>query len=95
MKKEEGPASPEVKSVREIYRQFLDWAASAGCPRHVAQTPREYLRTLVEWLPAARWEFSFITHQYVYVRYSSSLPTEDGLDRLAEAWKRLRRMTKK
>ncbi len=94
-KKEEGPASPEVKSVREIYRQFLDWAASAGCPRHVAQTPREYLRTLVEWFPAARWEFSFITHQYVYVRYSSSLPTEDGLDRLAEAWKRLRRMTKK
>jgi hypothetical protein len=94
-KKEGGPVSPEVKSVRQIYLQLLDWAASAGCPRHAAQTPREYLRTLIEWLPEARWEFSFITHQYVYVRYGSSPPTKDGLDRLAEAWGRLRRVRKK
>lgn len=94
-KREAGPLSPEIKSVRYIYRQLLDWAALAGCPRHVAQTPREYLQTLIEWLPEARWEFSFITHQYVYVRYGFSLPTKDGLDRLVEAWERLRRVRKK
>jgi hypothetical protein len=94
-KKEAGPVSREVKSVRQIYRQLLGWAASAGCPRHTAQTPREYLHTLIEWLPEARWEFSFITHQYVYVRYSSSLPAANSLDRLAEAWNRIRTLRKK
>ncbi len=33
---------PETASVRQLYRQFLRWAAERGYPRHKSQTPYEF-----------------------------------------------------
>ncbi|GAJ09740.1 unnamed protein product, partial [marine sediment metagenome] len=73
---------PEVASVRQLYRQLLRWAATSGYPRHISQTPHEYLYTLVDLLPEAREDLGFITQQYVTARYGTSLPTEDELYQL-------------
>ena len=86
--------SREAASVRQIYRQLLDWASSAGCPRHAAQTPGEYLLTLTGWFPEGRLEFSLITEQYVVVRYSPFLPTKDALERMVKTWDQLKRLKK-
>lgn len=77
---------PEVASVRQIYRQLLRWAAAGGYPRHMSQTPYEYLYTLVDLLPQAQGDLDFITQQYVRTRYGVSLPTEDDLRQLRQSW---------
>jgi hypothetical protein len=82
--------SPEAASVRRIYRQLLERAASAGFPRHASQTPGEYLRTLIQWRPEAHGELSFITRQYVLARYGPPFPARDGLERMVDAWDRLK-----
>ena len=84
--------SPEISSIRTIYRRMMDWAASAGCPRNVAQTPHEYLRALIQWLPEARQDFALITNQYVLVRYSDSLPSHGTLDQVKTTWERLKQV---
>lgn len=85
-------ASREVQSVRQIYRHLLGWAASAGCPRHAAQTPGEYLLTLTRWFPEGRLEFSLITEQYVFARYSPFSPAKESLENMVKTWDRLKRM---
>jgi hypothetical protein len=86
------PVSREAESVRQIYRHLLDWAASAGCPRHAAQTPGEYLLALTQWFPEGRLELSLITEQYVVVRYSPFLPTKEILENMVKTWDRLKSM---
>jgi hypothetical protein len=83
-------ASGEAESVRRVYRQLLDRAASRGCPRLASQTPAEYLRTLVEWRPEAHGELAFITEEYVLARYGPISPAKDKLERIANAWHRLK-----
>jgi len=82
--------SPEISSIRTIYRRMMDWAASAGCPRNVAQTPHEYLHALAQWLPEAGQDFALITNQYVLVRYGDSLPSHGTLDQVKTTWEKLR-----
>ena len=84
--------SPEAASIRRIYRQLLDRAASAGCPRHVSQTPGEYLRTLIQWRPQERGELFIITEEYVLARYGPPFPAKGRLARMVEAWSRLKRV---
>jgi len=81
---------PEVASVRQIYRQLLRWAAAGGCPRHMSQTPYEYLYTLVDLLPEAQGDLDFVTWQYVSARYGPSLPAEDELHKLRQSWHKIR-----
>jgi len=80
----------KIASVRQIYRQLLQWAASSGYPRLIFQTPQEYLNTLVDLLPQAQEDLDFITQQYVSMRYGLSLPTEDKLNQLRESWHKIR-----
>jgi hypothetical protein len=82
--------SPEISSIRTIYRRMMDWAASAGCPRHVAQTPYEFQRVLARWLPEAGEDFAFITKHYALVRYGDCLPSHDTLEQIKMTWERLR-----
>jgi hypothetical protein len=86
-----GSVSPEARTVREVYRQMLLWAASKGCPREPSQTPHEYLARLQEWLPEARGQMGSLTDHYVNARYGSSAPTPDELERLTDNWKKLRK----
>jgi hypothetical protein len=83
--------SPEAGTVREVYRQMLLWAASRGCPRDPSQTPHEYLKRLLKWLPEGKGELGFLTDHYVNARYGPSVPTRDGLERMMAGWKKLRR----
>jgi len=80
---------PEIASVRQIYRQLLRWAAAGGYPRHISQTPYEYLYILQGLLPEAQVDLDFITHQYVSTRYGASLPTEDALHQLRQSWHKI------
>lgn len=82
---------PEVASVRQIYRQFLRWAAADGYLRPVSLTPYEYCHALVGVLPESQMDLDFITKQYVTTRYGGSLPTEDELRQLNQTWHRLKR----
>ena len=82
--------SPEISSIRTIYRRMMDWAASAGCPRHAAQTPYEFQRVLARWLPEAGEDFAFITNHYALVRYGDCLPSHDTLEQIKMTWERLR-----
>jgi hypothetical protein len=83
-------ASPEISSIRAIYRRMMDWAASAGCPRNAAQTPYEYLRVLAQWLPEAGEDFAFITNHYVLVRYGDCFPSHGTLNQVKTTLEKLR-----
>ena len=82
--------APEISSIRTVYRRMLEWAASAGCPRNASQTPHEYLKVLVQWIPEVGREFSVITDHYALVRYGDCLPSHDTLDQIKATWERLR-----
>jgi hypothetical protein len=87
----EGTLAPEVASVRQIYRQFLRWAAAGGYPRDISQTPYEYCYTLIGLLPGVREDLNLVTQQYVSARYGVLLPNGDELDKLNQAWHRVKR----
>jgi hypothetical protein len=89
-KRKRQAVSPEISSIRAIYRRMVDWAASAGCPRNAAQTPHEYLRVLSRWLPEARQGFTLITNHYVLVRYGDFLPSHDTLGQVKATWEQLK-----
>jgi len=82
---------PPVTSVRLIYRRLLRWAGTRGYPRHVSQTPQEYCRALTRFLPETGEELNFITKQYIMVRYGGLPPTEDTIDKLSQAWHRIKK----
>jgi hypothetical protein len=82
--------SPEISSIRAIYRRMLEWAASAGCPRDAAQTPHEYLKVLEQRLPEVGQEVAIITNHYALVRYGGNLPRHDTLGRVMATWEKLR-----
>ncbi len=90
LRHKEGSVSPEVASVRRIYRQLLRWTAGCGYPRHISQTPYEYCRTLESLLPDTSKDLNFITKQYVRARYGVLLPVEDTLYILSQAWHRIK-----
>jgi hypothetical protein len=82
--------SPEVASVRQVYRQFLRWAAAGGYPRLLSQTPVEYRDKLVDMLPEVGDDLGLVTQHYLRARYGALLCTSDELNELSEAWHRLK-----
>lgn len=85
------PASSEIESVRQIYREVLSWGASKGVRHLSEQTPYEYLFTLSEAIPLAADNLRVITDRYVDTRYGAISP---GLEKLAElktAWQFIKR----
>lgn len=85
------PGPPEIATVREVYRRLLKWAARVGCPRHTAQTPREYLSFLMACFPEQHWELAFITQIYVQARYSLEQPTRSTVEILNACWQKVKR----
>lgn len=84
-------APENIPPSRQIYRQFLKWAAKRGFPRRTFQTPYEYLAALQELMPVSGAELSLITQQYVDTRYGTSPPSEADLDRLRETWRQVQK----
>ena len=86
-----GDMPPEARTVREVYRQMLLWAASRGCPRDPSQTPWEYLHRLLGWIPEAKGELGLLTEHYVRARYGPRAPAQGELQRLKDDWRKLKK----
>lgn len=82
---------PETASVRQLYRQFLRWAADGGYPRQKSQTPNEFQSTLDNVLPENQGDLDIITRGYINARYGPALPTESELSQLKQKWYTLRK----
>jgi hypothetical protein len=90
-----GALPPEMTSVRQIYRQFLRWAAAGGYPRSISRTPREYRDEMVALLPEAKEDLDLVTQHYMRARYGAFLCTGEELHELREAWNRVKQTSLK
>ncbi len=89
VRRQKKPEPHEIASIRQIYRQFLKWAAAHGWSRPASQTPYEYLYTLEEQLPEYTDALHFITKHYVNARYGLSSPSLEELHQLKQSWHRI------
>jgi hypothetical protein len=78
--------SPEVASVRQLYRELLVWAARDGYSRKPAQTPVEFESELEQVIPERTAELGFITWEYMRARYGSDLPSAEVIAQLKQRW---------
>jgi hypothetical protein len=76
-------------SIRRIYKQMCQTAASNGFPRLEAETPYEYLPTLASVWPDHTGESRLITEAFVRVRYGEIPESETELNEIRQAWARL------
>ncbi len=76
-------------SVRRIYRQMCRAAGAAGYPRLGAETPYEYLPSLDRAWPDHAAETRAITEAFIRVRYGEIPETEEELEGIRAAWRRL------
>jgi hypothetical protein len=91
LRKKEGEIPPDINSIRQIYRHFLRWAASAGHPRYVSQTPQEYCYALEDFIPDVADDLHLVTQLYVRARYGARPSTAEQLGNLNRAWNRVKR----
>jgi hypothetical protein len=76
-------------SIRQLYQAMCDTAAGAGYMRSPSETPYEYLTTLGDVWPTNQQDARLITEAYVRVRYGEVPETEEELQAIREAWRRL------
>jgi hypothetical protein len=84
--------SRESDSLRQSYIRLLQWAAAKGCRRGISQTPFDFLPRLVEFLPEAREDFTFITRNYVRARYGASPPAGEVFQEVKDRWENIQRV---
>jgi len=77
-------------TMKFIYGQILRWAAMDGYRQKVSQTPDELYPQLAFWLPDAAYELSFITNQFVKVRYGEAKLNKDTLQQAWESYKKIK-----
>jgi hypothetical protein len=76
--------------IRRIYAYMMELVASLDHPRHEAQTPIEYLSTLISLFPGQESDVRLITDAYNRVRYGQFPETHRELVRVEDAWRRVR-----
>ncbi|NNK85417.1 MAG: DUF4129 domain-containing protein [Desulfobacterales bacterium] len=86
-----GRDKTESFSIRLIYASIIKKASAEGFIRRISQTPYDYLAELIKWRPYLQDEISFITRQYVSVRYSRCTPNKHVINRVRENWLRIKR----
>jgi hypothetical protein len=77
---------PTARTVREIYRALLTWAASRGYPRKKDETPHEFRQRLHKGLSQSEPELGTITDAYTLVRYGESVPEESEVVQVQGQW---------
>lgn len=83
--------SPEARTVREIYREFLRLMARLGRPRRPDETPLEFLGRVRSDLPTVATEADELTAAYIQVRYGERPPSGPLTGRVRDAWGKIRR----
>ena len=81
---------PEARTIRDVYRRLLAWAASHGHAKAAHQTAHEFMETLRPAVPERTFELRFVTEAYVAARYGDVRPDPGLIDRIRSAWRRLR-----
>lgn len=76
-------------SIRRIYEAMCQAAAAAGFPRLESETPYEYLTTLTRAWPENRADTHLITEAFIRIRYGELPETQEELDAIRAAWRRL------
>ena len=77
---------PMARSIREIYRALLRWAASRGYPRKRHETPYEFQMRLNEYLPQTEPELSVVTDAYTAIRYGEVVPDVSEAVHIQKTW---------
>lgn len=77
-------------SIKRIYANLVRLATNAGYPRLESQTPNEYLETLHEALPSSEADLGLITGAYVEAHYGQVPDSQEELQRIRDAWERVR-----
>jgi hypothetical protein len=77
-------------SIKRIYANLVRLATDAGYPRFESQTPNEYLETLHEVLPGSKEDLTLITGAYVEAHYGQVPDSFEELQRIRDAWERVR-----
>jgi hypothetical protein len=80
---------PTTRSIRELYRALLRWAASRGYARKKYETPYEFQQRLHEHFPQTEPELGVVTEVYTATRYGEVVPDEDEVDRVRQMWMNL------
>lgn len=75
---------PTARSIREMYRVFLQWAALRGYPRKKEETPYEFQHRLNAQLPVITAEVRTITDDYTAIRYGGAIPDEADVARVQQ-----------
>lgn len=80
--------------VRVIYTSLMRLCEEFDCPRRRVQTPLEFLPTLRGLFPNHFDEIELITEAYNRVRYGELPEVSGDIQRVEEAWRRVREQTK-
>lgn len=79
------------ETIRRIYAAMVQRAVDAGFPRKVAETPYEFSPRLQKVWQDQSDDVSAITEAYVAVHYAEHEATSEEVDRVREAWERVKR----
>jgi Domain of unknown function (DUF4129) len=77
---------PAARSIREIYRAFLQKATRHGYPRRRFETPYEFRQRLDEKVPLTEPQLELITEAYALTRYGGEAPDEAQLTQIRSHW---------
>ncbi len=91
---EELRGEPAVRSIREIYRALLKWAADRGYPRKKDETPDEFTVRLKQHLPMGEPELNIVTQAYTAIRYGQVIPAEAEVAHVQRVWLELQQIQK-
>lgn len=83
-----------VETIRRIYAAMVARAEEAGLPRKVAETPYEFSPRLQGAWQDQSSDVSAITEAYVAVHYAEHDATDEEVDRVRTAWKRIEEAVK-
>jgi Domain of unknown function (DUF4129) len=84
--KEEASGEPTARTMREIYRALLRWAATRGYARQKDETPYEFRERLGPQLPQSEPELGRLTELYITQRYGDTLPAETEVASAQADW---------
>jgi hypothetical protein len=87
---DERSVEPTARSVREVYRAMLRWAADRGYPRKKNETPYEFRLRLRARLPLTEPELGTMTDAYTAIRYGRAVPDEAEVAYVQQTWSQLR-----
>lgn len=81
--------------IRRIYADLLFLSSRLGAPRKASLTPLEYLPHLDQLFTSQQADLAFITDAYLKVRYGEYPEDAGEVERVAQAWQRVRSLGRK